>query len=172
MKCRIMTKNFDWVSILVVFSMSLWITKNEHWLISSHLSHKQTCKILHKKSPRRNNECLLISCQEMRHDVRPGVSGGASSINSPHQAGGPWVSHQPAPTERRRENQLFWQELTHFKWNSDFHSEVMSILNTCRVCVVGDRGVGKTSLIKRFLDNHKEVYGSIVKEILMIGHIY
>ena len=34
----------------------------------------------------------------------------------------------------------------------------MSILNTCRVCVVGERGVGKTSLIRRFLDNHKEVY--------------
>ena len=33
----------------------------------------------------------------------------------------------------------------------------MSILNTCRVCVVGDRGVGKTSLIRRFLDDHKEV---------------
>ena len=34
----------------------------------------------------------------------------------------------------------------------------MSILNTCRVCVVGERGVGKTALIRRFLDNHKEVY--------------
>ena len=33
----------------------------------------------------------------------------------------------------------------------------MSMLNTCRVYVVGDRGVGKTTLIRRFMENNTEV---------------
>ena len=33
----------------------------------------------------------------------------------------------------------------------------MSVLNTCRVYVVGDRGVGKTTLIRRFMENNTEV---------------
>ena len=33
----------------------------------------------------------------------------------------------------------------------------MSALNTCRVYVVGDRGVGKTTLIRRFMENNTEV---------------
>ena len=37
----------------------------------------------------------------------------------------------------------------------------MNTLNTCRVCVVGDRGVGKTALIRKFLDDYKEVSVSI-----------
>ena len=33
----------------------------------------------------------------------------------------------------------------------------MSVLSTCRVFVVGDRGVGKTTLIRRFMENNTEV---------------
>ena len=34
---------------------------------------------------------------------------------------------------------------------------MMSVLSTCRVFVVGDRGVGKTTLIRRFMENNTEV---------------
>ena len=81
------------------------------------------------KSPLRNNECLLISCQEMRHDVRQwGCQWWHPAWWGRARHPGLWVSYQPAPSQLRREINSY----SILKWNCDIlsyeHSEHMSSL--------------------------------------------